>query len=411
MRNWIKVLLGAIIGSILGILLPVESEFTGKLVAFLSEISINFGKYVFIPTVFFSFVIEVYEMYRQKMLKKIFVLGFSYLGVISLIAALFAVALTLGLSPQRLSHIVPEASIYQVPNLPDFFLSFMPADMIKVFFNPYGIIFPLLILAFLLGLNLSFDRLATKSISTLFDSLSKLFQHINTFVVDILWIMIVFIAVDFSYSLKSGPAMNADVVYFIIFLILEVLVFLFVFCPALIFLFFKEKNPYKLIFGLITPSLTAILSGDILLSHGILQKHTEKNLGVEPTVNSFLNGLFAALMRPGTIMMTVSSFLMILKSQSGLTITFSSVTISIILALLLSLYTGMIPVVGSFFSVIVMCELYGVVKSDAYHLLIPLLPILYGFSAFVDTVCSGLCTYLIGKRCSSIKIVNAKEFY
>ena len=411
MKNWIKVLLGAFLGAGIGAVLPAKVEFLHGLTRFFFDLSVNFGKYIFIPLVFFSLVIEVYEMYRQKTLKKIFLRGLAFTGGVSLLAVLFGTALTLLLSPQRLSHIIPEAEVYRVPGLSDFLLSFVPSDMIRVFFNPYGILFPVVVLTFLIGVNLSFDRLATKSISNLFDSFSKLFQHINTFVVDILWIMIFFISLRFSYSLKAGPALNADIVYFILFLVLEAVLFLFVFCPALLFLFFKEKNPYKLLFGLMTPALTAFLSGDVLLSHAVLIKHNEKNSGVDMTTNSFLTGFFAAIFRPGTIMMTVSAFLMILKSQSGLTISFSSVMIAVLLSLVLSLYTGTIPVVGSFFSVIVMCGLYGVVKSDAYNLLVPLLPILFGLAAFIDTVCSGLSVYLIARQTGSVRIVGAKDFY
>lgn len=110
-------------------------------------------------------------------------------------------------------------------------------------------------------------------------------------------------------------------------------------------------------------------------------------------------------------MMTVSAFLMILKSQSGLTVSFVSVAVAVLLALVLSLYTGTIPVVGSFFSVIIMCSVYGVVKSDSYHLLLPLLPVMYGLAALIDTVCSGLCVYLIAKQTGAVRIVNAKDFY
>ena len=195
MKNWIKVLLGAFLGAGIGAVLPAKVEFLHGLTRFFFDLSVNFGKYIFIPLVFFSLVIEVYEMYRQKTLKKIFLRGLAFTGGVSLLAVLFGTALTLLLSPQRLSHIIPEAEVYRVPGLSDFLLSFVPSDMIRVFFNPYGILFPVVVLAFLIGVNLSFDRLATKSISNLFDSFSKLFQHINTFVVDILWIMIFFILV------------------------------------------------------------------------------------------------------------------------------------------------------------------------------------------------------------------------
>lgn len=406
-----KVLLGAFLGSGIGVLLPAKINFLYEVIRFFFELSVNFAKYVFIPLVFFSFVIEVYEMYRQKLLKKIFLRALAFTGGVSLLAVFFGMALTLLLSPQRLSYIIPEAEVYQIPGLTDFLLSFVPSEMVRVFFNPYGILFPIIVLAFLIGINLSFDRLATKAISTLFDSFAKLFQHINTFVVDILWIMMFFISLHFSYSLKTGPALNADIVYFILFLVLESLLFLFVFCPALLFLFFKEKNPYKLLFGLLTPSLTAFLSGDVLFSHAVLMLHNEKNSGVDTTTNSFLTGFFAAVFRPGTVMMSVSAFLMILKSQSGLTISFSSVMIAVVLSLVLSLYTGTIPVVGVFFSVTVMCGVYGVVKTDAYNLLVPLLPILFGLSAFIDTVCSGLSVYLIAKQTGAVRAINVKDFH
>lgn len=411
MKNWIKVLSGTVAGALIGALLPAHTEFLETAIRFLFQLAVNFGKYIFIPLVFFSFAIEVYELYRQKLLRKTFGRALAFWSAVTVSAVLFAAVLTLLLSPQRLSHIVPESEVFEVPPLSDFLLSVIPSNMLGVFFNPYGILFPVIVLAFFIGLNLSFDRLATKSISTLFDSFSKLLQHINTFVVDILWGMIFFITMGFVYSLKSGAVMNRDIVYFILFLVVEAVFFLFVFCPAIMFLFFKEKNPYKLLFGLTVPALTAFVSGDVLFSHAALLKYNEKNSGVESTINSFLTGFYAAVFRPGTVMMTVSAFLMILKSQSGLTVSFVSVTIAVLLTLALSLYTGTIPVVGSFFSVIIMCSVYGVVKSDSYHLLLPLLPVMYGLAALIDTVCSGLCVYLIAKQTGAVRIVNAKDFY
>lgn len=72
MKNWMKVLLGAFLGSVIGAFLPAKVEFLHGLVRFFFDLSVNFGKYIFVPLVFFSLVIEVYEMYRQKTLKNFF---------------------------------------------------------------------------------------------------------------------------------------------------------------------------------------------------------------------------------------------------------------------------------------------------------------------------------------------------
>ena len=159
MKNWIKVLLGTFAGALVGALLPAHTEFLETAVRFLFELAVNFGKYIFIPLVFFSFAIEVYELYRQKLLRKTFGRALAFWSVVTAAAVLFAAVLTLLLSPQRLSHIVPESEVFEVPPLSDFLLSVIPANMLSVFFNPYGILFPVIVLALFM-----YNRVASQKV-------------------------------------------------------------------------------------------------------------------------------------------------------------------------------------------------------------------------------------------------------
>ena len=88
--------------------------------------------------------------------------------------------------------------------------------------------------ALFLGLNFTFDRLITKPAVQLFDSLSRIFYHINSFIVEVISIGMFALA---SYFIMQIEATEELILYrqLILTLVIDSAVILFGLFPALIY--------------------------------------------------------------------------------------------------------------------------------------------------------------------------------
>ena len=121
---------------------------------------------------------------------------------------------------------------------------------------------PIYVLALLLGLAFSHDRSATKPVVLLFDSLSRVFYQINSFFAEFLGVLIIATAAHNVLELRAVP--RTDVYRPLLATVgIEALVVALVVMPGALWFFGGKKNPYRVLYALLAPSLAALVSGDL----------------------------------------------------------------------------------------------------------------------------------------------------
>jgi Na+/H+-dicarboxylate symporter len=281
--------------------------------------------------------------------------------------------------------------------------------MFRTFVFRGEVLLPLLRLAFLLGLNLDFDKIRTRPVVQLVDSLSRIFYQINSLVVELFGIGLIFIAASQIIILKTvNLAIFQQFITIIAFNLLFIVLGLY---PLLLYLLGKKENPYKWLYANIGTALAAIVSGDEFLSIGMLIKHGKESLGIKRMTGSAVYPIFALFGRAGTALISSISFILIIRSYTSLEFTFVQVLWVMGFSIIVSFSLSQVPGMGAFIAISLLCQFYeGGLYQEGFLILKPISPILVSAAVFLDVITSSLVALLICQQEDLQEQVYLKDF-
>jgi len=406
-KIWIKILIGSILGVLLGVFLP-GTEKAMELFSFVNRLFIQIGRYVVFPLVFFALVAGTYELKREKKIFRVY--GRTILYLLLATAALIIVGMVtvLVFSPERIPIIVEQEQAIRLPGLKETLLGLFPDNLFHVFVSPGSIMLPLVLFAFLLGLNLTFDLRITSPVVQLADSLNRIFYHINSLLCELFGLAMIVISAYFIMTVKQYELTLFKQMLIIIGI--DAALIIFALFPALLYFLGGRQNPYKWLYAVIAPALTAFFSGDNYLSVVMLAKHGKENLGVPRRVGSGVYPLFAIFGRAGTALVASATFLLVLKSYSSLEITVGQVLWTLLFSLLISLTLGTVPGLGAYVALSTLCALYGRGLQEGYLILRPIAPLLISFGVLLDVLTSAFVSLLVSRHEQIAQDVDAYDF-
>ncbi len=394
MKIWIKVLLGAIIGGILGTNLPRGgAEFLSSL----APLVINIGYYVIMPLLFFSLAVAVFELRKENLTLRVLGRGLLYLLATSLLLTLIGIVSVVLLSPDRIPIIIEQEAPYSIPGLSEILFSVFPRNVFTVLTGPGNFLLPLSFLAFFLGLNFTFDRSISRPVVQFFDSLSRVFYHGNKFMVEILGLGMIILTANLFFTISSIPEFELFGQLLLVLTIDTVLIIFGIF-PLLAYFLTNKENPYRWLYGMITPLLAAVVSGDINFTLSSLLHHGRENLGISRKVGSLVFPLFAMFGKAGSALVTSVTFVVILKSYSSLGITLSAVLWVFLFSFLVSFITAPFPGSAVFIGLAVLCGMYGRGIEEGYLIMRPVMPLLISYGVLLDTVSAAFSALLVARQ-------------
>ena len=407
MKIWIKILIGSILGVLLGIFVP-GSEKGMELFSFINRLFIQIGRYVVFPMVFFALVAGTYELKREKKIFRVYGRTILYLLLAAVLLIIVGMVTVLLFSPERIPIIVEQEQAIRLPGLRETLLSLFPENLFQALVGPGSIMLPLVLFAFLLGVNLTFDLRVTTPVVQLTDSLNRIFYHINSLLCELFGLAMVVISAYFIMTIKQYELTLFKQMLIIIGI--DAALIIFAVFPALLYFLGGRQNPYKWLYAVIAPALTAFFSGDSYLSVVMLAKHGKENLGVPRRVGSAVYPLFAIFGRAGTALVAGATFLLVLKSYSSLEITFVQVLWTLLFTLLISLTLGTVPGLGAYVALSTLCALYGRGLQEGYLILRPIAPFLISFGVLLDVLTSAFVSFLVSRHEQIAQEVDAYDF-
>jgi Na+/H+-dicarboxylate symporter len=243
---------------------------------------------------------------------------------------------------------------------------------------------------------MDFDRQLTRPIVQLFDSLSRIFYHLNSLVVELFAIALIAItAARVSHITHADLGMYKQI---LIILAVDIAVVAFGVFPGVLYLLGIKENPYRWLYASIGPAIAGLFSGDQYVALGFMAKHGKESLGVPRMVGSAVYPLFAVLGRAGTAMVSSVGFILILRSYSQMEISFLQTLWVMFFSFVVSFILGAVPGNGAFFSVFMLCSIYGKGQQESYLILKTIAPLLVSFGAFLDVLCSAFASLLIARE-------------
>ncbi len=408
MKIWIKYLFGCILGIIAAVILPTENLLLQKVIAFLTDFAIRFGRYMLLPLLFFSMTISVCNLREENKLLKvalqtigIIVLSSLLLMIIGLVSALLVKLPRIPISGEKVSVPITLGLVDKLTNL----LPFSPFETLL----DGAYLIPLYIFAGFAGAGFASDRVVSKPAYNLFDSLSHVCYLVMSFFVDMLAIGMIMISCTWTISfislLKTGVYTAFIIMLFVDFVIIVAIIY-----PLIMRFVFKELHPFKILYASIAPILTAFFSCDSNLSLIVNIKHSKDSLGIRRRLNAIVMPIFSSFERGGTACVTAISFIVILRSYSGLGIAFFDIMWVALVSFGLSFVLGSLPIGGTFVAISVICSLYGRGFDAGYLLLKPAIPVICAVATAIDTVTALLGSYLIASKNKWIERKDIKKY-
>jgi Na+/H+-dicarboxylate symporter len=408
MKIWMKYLMGAILGAVLALAIPLDDTGLRSALSFLFDLSIRIGRYALVPLVLFSVPVAVFERNEDKELWKS--LGRSLLLLIAAVAvlSLLGVVVAAAVKPGRIPLVADAASAGRAPDIKDLLFAIFPESPFAALASGRFLL-PTYFLALLLGLAFSHDRAATKPVVQIFDSLSRIFYQINSFFVEFLGVLI--IAATAGNVVELRAAARSEVYRPLLITVgAETLVVALVVIPAVIWFFGGRKNPYRVLYGLLAPSVAALVSGDLYFSLGALMKHEKESLGVRRRSSMLDVPLAAICGRAGTAMVTSTAFIVVLSSYSNLGVSPASLLQIVIFAPFATLLVGASPDKGAMAALMSVCALYGKGFENGFLIAAPVALPLVAMGAFLDALWAGAASLLLARKSGLAQEKEARFF-
>ncbi len=405
MKIWIKLLIGSLIGLAAGFFIPVQSQ---GFFDSLSGLLIGIGRYALFPFIFFSLGIGTSELRQEKRLLRVYSSVFKYLVLSAGLLIIIGTLSVLVFPPERIPITIEADRAFVPVSVIDGLKVIFPGTF-SAFFSEAAIsCFPSSSLRSSSGLNMDFDRQLTRPVVQIFDSLSRIFYHLNSLIVELFAIALIAIAAArISHLTHADLGMYKQI---IIILAVDVVVVAFGVFPGALYLMGIRENPYRWLYASIGPAIAGLFTGDQYVSLGVLTKHGKESLGVPRMVGSAVYPLFAILGRAGTAMVSTVSFILILRSYSSLEITFLQTLWVMLFSFIVSFILGAVPGSGAFYSVFMLCSLYAKGLQEGYLILRTIAPLLVSFGAFIDVLSSAFVSLLIAREENVWTEVESENF-
>jgi len=413
MKIWLKLLIGMIVGTLFALVTPAREQVAAALLS-ASEVVVQIGGYALFPLVFTSLAMGVYTLRLDKQAMLVYKQAALYLVITTAILAFVGLGSVVLFSP-RIPIITISVDAPAVPVLPGTLKQVFPGNLFAVFAGADSLLLPVVVLAVILGANLTFDRVITRPIVQLADSLSRTFYHLNSLIAELLWIGM--IPVTASAVLQIALTRNLEI-YNELFLIIVIdcLFVIFAIYPVLLYLIDRDSNPFKVLYGAAASALAGLTTGNQFLATGLLFKHGKENLGVPRTIGSVVFSLFAVFGRAGTSLISSISFYLILNSLlPSADIDVLKVLYVFAFSVLVSFALSSVPGLGAYVSLSLLSlqfdrfwPTFGI--ANHYKILEPVKGALVSLAVMVDAITAYLVSYVITRKQGQLAMKEARDF-
>lgn len=395
MKVWFKLLIGSLLGIILGSLLPNDNQNVLSILGWLESMAIRIGRYGMVPILIFSLTIAIYELRQDAQFWQLLFRSFLLILGSAVFVVASGILVTMIFPPARIPIQFEEPVEPISLNVPQAALELFPSNMFSALFTDGVYLLPLCVFAFFLGMGLSYDRVYTKPVISLIDSLSRIFYHVASFFSEILGFIIIILAAYWAFRFHG--VLEAGVFRDLILLLGVFSVILgFVILPLLLYSIKPKVNPWAVLYGSLGPALAAFFSGDINFSLLVVFRHVKENLGARRRSNAVTTTLFAVFGRAGSAMVAAAAFIVIIKSYSSLGLTLSDVVSIGLRAVLISFLLARHSA-AAYTALAVLCIGYGRGYEAGYIILKPLAFYLIAIGAFLDVMINCFAGFVIAR--------------
>ncbi len=409
MKLWMRILIGATVGLVLGLWLPTEGGDTVQVMETLSTLVINVGRYAVFPLIFFGLVIGLRELREDHMTLRVFGKTALSIVVVTAVMVIVTTLVTLLLAPRRIPPIFQEAVVPEMPSVATMLANVFPRNLFSVFATPGSFLLPVAAAAVLVGLVLYREGATVGPAVDLADSLARVFYRLNSWILEAVSVGLV--AVSSYWVLRLRTVSDLDLFAPLVWVLIAVgALFVLVGFPLVIFLWGARYNPFSWLYAMVGPAVIAFFSGDSYFTLSPLTRIAKENFGVSREAASPALTMATLFGKSGSAMVIAAAFITVFRSYTALEITFVQVLWIIGASFLFSFLLGRVPGSTVVVGLSLLAQSYGEGMEDIYLILLPALPILTGIAVVVDTMTAAAITFMVGHWERKRRIVDPLDF-
>lgn len=409
MKVWIKYLIAALLGIGCALVLPVTNQTVSTGIAFLTEITIRFGRYMVIPVMFFTAITAFNRLRENNLLGKTAIWTGSVIAISSLILTVVGLLSILIVKLPRLPIISSsDDKVAAALHVGDLFRALFPYSAFETLDNG-TFLFAAYFFALLVGCASTSDPVLFRPVTSLMDSLSKLMYNISVVFTEFLSFGMVAIlaswTIQFRTIIASGVFTPMIIMIFVDFVIVAGIIY-----PIIIRYLCHDPHPYRILYASLCSVMTAFFSGDSNLVLQLNMRHGKESLGIRRRINGVVHPLFTIFARGGSALVTTVGFIMIWRSYSSLSIPFTDILWLTFASFGISFLLGGFPAGGAFVSLTVICVLYSRGFEESFLLLKPAAPIICSFAAAFDALTAIFGSYIVAVKTKLIEHHGINHF-
>ena len=396
MKIWLKYLIGIALGVIFALVAGTENALFVQAAAFLSKAAIQFGRYALYPAVFFGFTLSIFELRENRSLLKVALITSLIICAAALLLSFIGLLSVIIHTPARIPIFVESISDIHALGIKESLLQLLPSSSFEAVVNGTYIL-PLCIFGGFAGAGCAVDKNIAKPTITLIDSLARISYAVLVFFVDMLVFGMVAVS---AYWVVTFHEMLLTAVFadFAILLLIDLLIVALVIYPAVLKIFCRDINPYRVLYASLAPMLAAFFSQDTHVALSVLLRHSNESLGVRRRISSVALPIFSIFGRAGSALVITAGFIVILKSYSSLPLNIQDMLWLVGTASLFSCLLGRFPAGGTYIALASVCALYGRGFESGYLILRPAAFFIGSISAAINALTAITGTYITAYR-------------
>lgn len=386
-----KILFSIILGVLASLFLPQLSIITGPI----SSVFVRLLKMLLIPIVFFSIIVGITKLAREKKVLKLSIESILYFFSTTLLSIILGFFISAILKPglnintnaiEKDQFIFnPDTSIYFsriiesiIPE--NIFVAFVEGNVLSVFF-----------IAILIGVGLLYLEKKSENIKTLFNEFFELTFEVTHWILAFIPV-IVFVTIHQSLLNFSKSDLTTTVNYLIcVFLALGV--HFFIVTPSLLY-FFGKYSPITLFKKLFSALAVGLSTASSSATYPITIDCLESKVGVYNRVCSFVLSLGTTINMNGTAIFQITACLFIAQAYN-ISLSTTQLIIIIFTTLLASIATSGTPSAG-IFSLIIILNV-AAIPVEGIGLILVLEPIVDRVRTMVNIWANAISTIILGK--------------
>lgn len=278
------------------------------------------------------------------------------------------------------------------------------------YYSSFGIILPILLASALLGYALTPDKDTIRPAYSVVNSFSEVMHRLSTMGATLATIGLAFItgvSLRYLYTLSRWDS----VMLLLVFILVSVLILVLLIFPILIVLFTREKAPFRLIGGLLSPLFSALLSGTMVYAIPSTMQHIRRNLGIAKRVNALSFPMLTVFARFGSGAMSCLLLFTLMSFTSSTAVLPSTAVLIVILTALLSIVCYPFSGFEVLFIALTATNILDLHIEQPLLIATYLLtrPILQGVAAFIDLLVAALGAASCGYRVDSRIVIRKAD--